>query len=87
MRKLIFVLISLLLVIQLSSAQSASLSPTSIAFGSFAIGGVVLALKRLIAEDGVTVYETPGPGVSTLTLSSTARDSIAYVPGAGAVKL
>ena len=34
-------------------------TPTSIAFGSFAMGGVVLELKRLIAVDGVTVYETP----------------------------
>ena len=41
-----------------------------------AIGGVTLGLKRLKAEEGVTVYETPEPGVSTLTLSSTARDLI-----------
>src|SRR5262245_60035494 len=64
-----------------------NLTPTSTAFGSFATGGVLLGLKRLNAEDGVTVYETPGLGVPRLMLSSTARDSIVYVPGAGAVNV
>src|SRR5215467_4811242 len=68
-------------------AAEVKFTPTSIAFGSFAMGGVVLALNRLNAEDGVTVYETLVFGVSTLRLSSTARDSIVYVPGAGAEKL
>ena len=55
-----------------------NLRPTSTAFGSltFAVAGVALGLNRVSAEDGETLYEAPGPGVSRLRLSSTARDSI-----------
>src|ERR1700688_1509882 len=53
----------------------------------FAVAGVALGLNKVSAVDGETVYEAPGPGVSRLRLSSTARDSIVYVPGAGAMKV
>ena len=66
-----------------------NLKPTSTAVGSltFAVAGVALEPNRVSAEDGEVLYEVPGPGVSRLRLSSTARDSIVYVPGAGAAKV
>jgi len=64
MRKLIFVLISLLLVIQLSSAQSASLSPTSIAFGSVVAGTTSAPRLVTLTNTGTTTLIVSGVSAS-----------------------